>query len=555
MLKTKINKDQARQKLEELFNNPDGPEKFITTLLYIRTKQDGIKHFVLNNIQRQWLRYLVKKYWKKFITSSGKTRYRFEGIREVCLKARQFGLSTLICAIFFYDTIVNEGTSTAIYCQDEEASKKMLKKYKLFYEKIPEALKPVRTIDNVTTQGFGLISSDINSCTPGQSEKVASKKGRSETIRNLHASEFAEWADSETTMTGLQKTVPLSGNIIIESSAKKIADPFHTRYVKGKKLDGKHTDWTSNFFPWFMFEKNRITDPKLKEIWLKEPVTEAEKIVIDLYNLDEEQLAWRRKAIDEAGDIKKFLKEEPEDDISCFETKALLLFPEPVRKTTCESRPAIFGHIHSIGVDVGGGGTHSDDYSIVVTDSFTREQIYQENGIMPPALLPNRVFEIFLKYPGFVGIESNNDRGLTAIKAAYSIFIGYEKFLFRNNSKRGGWWTSQYNKLPVLLPMIEELVRVSKGYPGLKISSEQIIREMKWYQDLGDGKVGAPNRTSESHDNPDKRLTDDSIAGLIISYGMLEYCLQIMDIFFETFIEPYLDQNELSKELKIKFGV
>ncbi len=59
--------------------------------------------------------------------------------------------------------------------------------------------------------------------------------------------------------------------------------------VKGKKLDGKHTDWTSNFFPWFMFDKNRITDPKLKEIWLKEPVTDAEKIVIELYKLDDEQ--------------------------------------------------------------------------------------------------------------------------------------------------------------------------------------------------------------------------------------------------------------------------
>src|SRR6185295_14645181 len=90
---------------ELFFNNPDGPRLWIETFLWIRTKEKGVHPFFLNNIQKWYLRKLVKKYWKPFVTKSGKVRYRFESIREICLKARQFGLSTLICAIFLFDAI------------------------------------------------------------------------------------------------------------------------------------------------------------------------------------------------------------------------------------------------------------------------------------------------------------------------------------------------------------------------------------------------------------------------------------------------------------------
>lgn len=57
---------------------------------------------------------------------------------------------------------------------------------------------------------------------------------------------------------------------------------------------------------------------------LKEIIT----FTIDqIFTLNSGQLAWRRKQIDLAGnETKKFLKDEPEDDIACFESNSELLF-------------------------------------------------------------------------------------------------------------------------------------------------------------------------------------------------------------------------------------
>lgn len=538
---------------EYYFNNPNGYQGvklFIETFLWIRTKDKGLHPFFLNNIQKWYLRRLTKKYWKAFTTKDGKVRYRFEGIREICLKARQFGLSTLICAIFFYDTICNESTTTAVFCQDDTASKKMLQKYKLFYAKIPDSLKPALTVDNVTTMGFGGLSSLINSETPGSSKKTAEKQGRSETIRNIHASEFAEWAEAEATLGGLLDTVPDSGNIIIESSAKKVGDYFHIVYQKGKEKinNSSFSEWNSVFFPWYKFSENRV---RLKDFQLelvKNNLTDEEKAIIKLYNLDYEQIAWRRKQIDKKfGNIKAFLREHPEDDISCFESNSELVFSDHVRRITCQAKEPVPGHLYCIGCDIGGGGIASDDSSIVVIDTVTREQVYQRNLICKPTELIPIVFDIWKKYPGFVGIESNNDVGLSALSAAFAI-PEWSKYLFSNNKKRGGFWTGA-NKRAIIDALVFELQQVSQGFPGLLISSSQIVLEMNWFQVLEDGSYGAPPRTSENRDNPTQRLTDDSIMGLMIAYEMMKYTFTIMEDFYEDYVLPELKKN---KDLFVK---
>lgn len=524
---------------EDYFNNPKGPRLFVETFLFITTKEKGIKRFRLNNVQLKYLNYLVATYWKRFVTETGKVRYRFEGIREVCLKARQFGLSTLICAILFYDTMVNAGTNTAVFCQDDAASKKMLKKYKLYYENISKTFKPEITNDNETTIAFGKMYSTITSQTPGSSAKVASKKGRSETLRNVHCSEFSEWADAETTTAALFKAVPDSGNIFIEASPKMVGDYFHVMYQLGQD---KGSQWKSQFFPWFDFDNNRIDDLEQQKFWLSKPVNEDEEKVIRLYKLDNGQLAWRRKQVDKAGGkLKKFLREEPEDDIACFEGSSELIFPAEVRKINCKVKAPVPGHIYTIGGDVGGGGTYSDDSSITVINSFTQEQVYHKRVICKPHEFVDLLHRVWLKYPGYVGIESNNDVGLSALAAAEK-YKDWTPFLFNNNKARGGFWTG-HNKRPIIDMMVDELCKVSIGYPGLKISSERIIKEMSWFQVLSDGSYGSPPRTSEFLENLDKRITDDSIMSLMIAYEMQKYTYQIRNLCFKMFVAPLLQKN------------
>lgn len=513
------------------------PRLFIETFFKIIDKKGRLVPFYFNNVQEEYYNFLIKNYWKPYKTKEGYTKYKFQGIRVDELKSRQYGGSTFIEGIISYDTLTNEGVNSRIYCQDYEYSKQMLQKPKLFYDNLPEGFKPDLGYNTVGLLTFPKLMSSIKAEKPGASESVARKQGRSTTIHNLHVSELAEWVNAETTMLGLMEAVPPEGNVFIESSPKKIGDYFFSLYNQGKE---SKSEWKSRFVPWFTIEQYKKDLTKDQEQEIEISLTKKEIELIQEYNLTFNQIAWRRSKISEKlGNERSFLKEYPEDDVSCFESGAELIFPIELRKTTCNPRPAQPNHIHTIGIDVGGGGDYSDDTSITIIDSNTREQIYQESLIIDPAELPYYVFELWKKYPGLVGFESNNDCGLTAMQSAYKI-PEWESYLFSNNSARGGWWTSGTNKKPTIYALKLELKQCLEGYPGLKISSPQIIKEMNHFQDLGDGKIGSPPRTSENRNSPEKRLTDDAIMSLMIAYGMLDYVYQVQDQFYEDFMKNNL---------------
>ena len=143
------------------------PRLFIETFLYIVNKKGKLIPFKFNNVQLAYYNYLIKKYWKPYIDSRGNKRYRFQGIREVILKARQFGISTLIRALYFHDSITNQGINSYVYCQDFEKSKEMMVKDKLFYKKLPPNLKPAISYDTKSVVTFPEMLSKIQAGKPG----------------------------------------------------------------------------------------------------------------------------------------------------------------------------------------------------------------------------------------------------------------------------------------------------------------------------------------------------------------------------------------------------
>lgn len=523
-------KNNELKKFLEIFNNP---RLFIETFFKILDKQGRLIPFHFNNVQEEYYNYLMKHHWKPYKMANGNTKYKFQGIRLNELKSRQYGGSTFIESIIAFDTLTNEGINSRIYCQDFEYSKQMLEKFKRFYDNMPEFFRPQQGYNTVGHVTFNRLMSSVKAEKPGASESVARKQGRSTTIHNLHISELAEWQNAETTMLGLMEAVATDGNVFIESSPRKLGDYFYILYNQGKD---EKSEWKSRFVPWFDIEQYKLNldEEQIKE--LQETLTSKEIDLVNKHNLTLNQIAWRRKKISEKlNNERSFLKEYPEDDVSCFESGLELVFPPEVRKITCNSREAIAGHIHTIGVDVGGGGDYSDDSSITVIDAITREQIYQESLIIKPEELPYYVYEIWKRYPGLVGIESNNDCGLTAITEAKKIEEWYW-YLFSNNEGRGGFYTS-HNKKPLIYGMRLELKQVSEGYPGLKISSEQIIKEMNNFQENEDGMIGSPARTSENRNNPNARITDDAIMSTMIAYGILDYVYQIQDRFYDDFVK------------------
>ena len=136
--------------------------------------------------------------------------------------------------------------------------------------------------------------------------------GRSTTYTQLHMSEYAFWpGDKKDTYLGLIQTVPNTPDsiVIIESTPNGFED-FKDKWDSAV---AGNSDFVPLFFPWFDNPEYRINydgfDLTPEEIELKK-----------LYNLDNEQIAWRRWCIKNncSEDVDQFKQEYPSNPDEAF---------------------------------------------------------------------------------------------------------------------------------------------------------------------------------------------------------------------------------------------
>ena len=268
-------------------------KKYIENELWIRTKDSQIIPFIINEPQM------------KLYNTIKQLHEQNKPIRIIILKARQMGFSTLTEALIFKRTATKHNVNSGIVAHKEEATTNLFNMSQLFYEKLKNCLRPQIRKSNAkelifdNKEGTGL-KSKIKCMTAG-GEGI----GRSDTFQNLHISEYAFWkGDKKNTLAGLLQAVPDTPDsmVIIESTANGY-DDFKQRWDDA--VDGK-SDYVPLFCAWHELKSYRrdatgivLTD---EEIELKQ-----------LYNLDDEQIAWRRWKIanDCGGDIDLFKQEFP----------------------------------------------------------------------------------------------------------------------------------------------------------------------------------------------------------------------------------------------------
>jgi hypothetical protein len=517
------------------------PKLFIETFFEVKDPNGNLVPFVLNTLQNEYYDYLMANHFRPFTRQDGSVGYRLQGIRDIHLKHRQWGLSTLINALYAHDTWCNPGTDTIIYCQDAEFSADMLGKWGLFYDGLPSWFKPIKGVDQVKHKSWPGILSSVRSGTPGVSTKTSNKQGRSKTLRNVLCSEFPEWANPDTTLNSLLDAVPLNGNVIIEGTAKEMGDTFHIMYQAGKKEAKLKVPyiWTSHFTPWISNPDKRLSITREQAIAIINTLSKEEKRLVKLYpNLTIEALAWRRFKISEKNNsVLEFNRENPENDVDCFASAAPMIFPRWTHKLTCKPRPAISGHIHVIGADISMGVRGGDNSAVEVIDAVTMENIFSFHcNNIPPDMLALIIYDIWLRYPGYVGIESNSIGQATMSAANKLDWWGREgNFLFTNNSNHGGWHTNGSNKPSIIFNLRTAIGEFVKGNPGLAISSEQFVKEQAWFQKGKDSHsnhgMGAPSKSTKDG----KRLTDDSVMAMAIAYAQIPWLHLIADPFMERF--------------------
>lgn len=243
--------------------------------------------------------------------------------RNIILKARQLGFTTLIAILWLDHALFNANQRCGIVAQDREAAEAIFRdKVKFGYDNLPEE---IRTRFPLSTDSKSeLLFSHNNS-----SVRVGTSM-RSGTIHRLLVSEFgkicAKFPDKAVeVITGSIPAVPLTGITVIESTAEgkegeffKMVEQSQAKYYTREKLTVR--DYRFHFYAWWQEPRYRM-EASLVTVTLKDHeyfdgIEQEMKCV-----LDPDQRAWyvATRNADFSGEEEKMWQEYPSSPREAFQ--------------------------------------------------------------------------------------------------------------------------------------------------------------------------------------------------------------------------------------------
>lgn len=235
--------------------------------------------------------------------------------RNVILKARQLGFTTLVCIMWLDHALFNPNSACGIIAQDRETAEALFRnKVKFAYDNLPPSLKAAMPLESCT-------KSEIRFAHNNSFMRVATSV-RSGTIHRLHISEFgkicAKFPDkAEEVITGSIPAVPKSGILVIESTAEgrdgefyKICQTAEANHDARKVLTVR--DYRFHFFPWWQEPNYRMDTRGVVVTAADHEYFDGVEAAMNT-TLEPEQRAWycATRDTDFSGDDEKMWQEYP----------------------------------------------------------------------------------------------------------------------------------------------------------------------------------------------------------------------------------------------------
>lgn len=296
-------------------------KKFIEDIFFIKDRYGVLQHYMFNPVQLAYYQTLQDDYGAEM-----------QAIRENILKGRQFGMSSLITAIFAVDFILSELgdlpiIDADIYSHKDEETDAHITRFNLFInsflihtqgggvedmermEDIAKLRKAFLRVDN----GGEIISRNRGAQYHAQTAS-AKVSGRGGTKQNIHWSEVAFYPNTEIInakklVVGAEKQVPQNfGKIFRETTGNLAGDYFAEEYNQGK--DGI-SQFKSRFIAWYSYPDYQSPAPadwRLPEYY--ETLLESDKAT-------REQCYWHWRQTRGLED-KEELREYPTYDTEAF---------------------------------------------------------------------------------------------------------------------------------------------------------------------------------------------------------------------------------------------
>lgn len=252
--------------------------------------------------------------------------------RTLILKSRQIGATTIVTAfmtwlsLFGYDGVYN----WLSMCHEQDSQFRVNAFLRDFILGLPRVLSPglglrgVKKLSVPYHRGsrdappIGLTATG-GPVEPMFVQVVAGGRGggRSFTFSGYHGTEAAFWPKGsaaastkkgadENAFASVQATLNLAqnpwGRLVLESTADGPTGLFARLWRENQG----NPEWASLFYPWHQFDRYRLPGAVLEE------VTDEEERLRRVFDVDDEQLAWRRQKLTTDGySLQRFMREYP----------------------------------------------------------------------------------------------------------------------------------------------------------------------------------------------------------------------------------------------------
>jgi hypothetical protein len=458
---------------------------YANAALKIRTKQGDITPLKLNQAQE-----ILDKAVQAQLDTEGK-------IRVIILKARQQGLSTYTGGYLYYSVSQQKARKAMVVTHHADSTRALFDMTKRFHEHCPEILKPHTKYSSRRELSFDILDSSFVVATAG-----GDSVGRGETLTHVHCSELAFWpkSNAEEVWNGLLQAVPNAPGtaVFVESTANGVSGIYYDLW-RGA-VEGKN-GFVPVFIPWY-------ADPTYREpVPDKFERTPDEIELADLYDLDDEQLMFRRRKVAQNG-IDLFKQEYPSEPEEAFLTTGRPVFnleklQEQLKETRdVEERLALEGedfveHMRGelttyrkhdpgeqyiIGADVAMGVSRGD-YSVAQVLDSKKRQVATWRGRVHPDYFADVLRALGYYYNEARIIVENNGHGiLTCTRLgkdyAYPNFyteVQVDKITDKETIKLGFSTTARTK------PLIIDQLRASLREDELEINDKTTLREMLTY--------------------------------------------------------------------------
>jgi hypothetical protein len=249
--------------------------------------------------------------------------------RNLILKARQLGFSTLMQVLELDQALFNRDFNCVVIADTLPNAGKLFKKVEFAYEHLPDLLKgmfPVLKKNQGSEITFGHVDADGKLHPSTISVSVSARGG---TVQLLHVSELGKIAlkfpqRAEEIKTGAFEAVPQDGCIVVESTAEGAFGLFYELCEPAMKRREAGTpetalDWRLHFYPWYDCKDYRLSDEDTDVVEIPAALKQYfRKLEAELHiTVDDNQRAWYAKKAETLG--RKMKQEYPATPKEAFE--------------------------------------------------------------------------------------------------------------------------------------------------------------------------------------------------------------------------------------------